>query len=433
MPPPTRRNPFGVTLPTGPQEPRHRLPPSAYAERLDLLMPPQPDLAADLTFADLFSGIGGFHLALARLGIKCALACDQKPAARKVYSARFGIPDDRFPDNILNHQSFPDISPDVICSGFPCQPWSEGGHGQGLKDDRGGPLIEAMRATILRYRPAAFFLENVDGFGVLKDEDGNIEKYESVFENFLRAFRDDDYITLCHAFESSDFGLPQIRSRVFLIGFDKRRLAGPIAFRFPAPLPDDHPGRIALPEILNGTPYRWSYDAKGGNRHWEMTRAWTLRASGMCGHGVGKPSNRYLHRRNAEIYRIETDRWHAWSKGIEQRWEPSGRHGLRPDIRYDPDPTETENIKDVAINQIPEMLSDQSGIFPVRVEYRELLASERLRLLGFPDGHFDGLGLADSTAYDLTGNSISVPTIYHLAIPMIAQIRAMKPRNEAAS
>lgn len=401
---PKRRNPFGVTLPSkGGTTPKVRLPPAAYAERLDLLMPPRPDLGTDLSFMDLFCGIGAFHIALSRLGMRCDLACEIEAAPRAVYQKRFGIPDDRFPKDILEYAENPrsDIHPDIFCSGFPCQPWSKAGKHGGMADKRGGPLIEAMRSVIAHHRPACLFLENVDNIANEKDEKGKPIKYDfTVFDTFVKSLVALDYYVLCKIYDSDDFGIPQMRSRVFIVGFDKHRIDGLPTFRFPAPLPDEHPGVIEFGDIVNGTPYRW---IEGRQYHSEMPLAWTLRSTFRGGRGGPTPRDKYLADKNNDFYRIIPD-------------NPSSR--VQPPYRVEEDGR--------------------------TVEYRELFHDERLRLQGFPDGFFDDVTVASKKTtesdkplslddmHKMTGNSISVPCLYHVAVPIIEQIRHMSPKTEGA-
>ena len=110
-----------------------------------------------LTFTDLFCGIGGFHVAAARLGMRCVFACDIDAEARRAYRQNFDkepagditeIPPDSVPDH------------DVLLAGFPCQPFSIIGAMRGFADHR-GTLFFNLVEIIDAKRPAAFVLENV--------------------------------------------------------------------------------------------------------------------------------------------------------------------------------------------------------------------------------------------------------------------------------
>jgi site-specific DNA-cytosine methylase len=108
-------------------------------------------------FIDLFSGVGGFHIALRSLGGTCVLACDIDKACREVYEANYGI---RPHDDVtkLDTADIPDF--DVLCAGFPCQAFSHAGRQEGFADIRGTLFMDVVR--ILRdKKPRFFLLENV--------------------------------------------------------------------------------------------------------------------------------------------------------------------------------------------------------------------------------------------------------------------------------
>ena len=112
---------------------------------------------SDLKFIDLFCGIGGFHIALKRLGAQCVVACDTDKRCREVYQANFGIvPETDVRE--LNPGEMPDF--DIICGGFPCQPFSNAGKKLTLDDDRGLLFDEIIRLAVAK-RPKFMFLENV--------------------------------------------------------------------------------------------------------------------------------------------------------------------------------------------------------------------------------------------------------------------------------
>ena len=121
-----------------------------------------------LKFIDLFAGLGGFHLALARLGCECVFASELREDLRKLYAINFpGTP--IFGD--LTKISPSDIpSHDILCGGFPCQPFSQAGKRQGFNDDKSrGNLFSYICDIIAFHRPKYIFLENVAN---LKGHDG---------------------------------------------------------------------------------------------------------------------------------------------------------------------------------------------------------------------------------------------------------------------
>ena len=91
-----------------------------------------------MRFVDLFAGIGGFHVALKSIGMKCVLACEIDKFARQTYLANFKESflkkDNLFPDDIwsVDFKKMPDF--DILCAGFPCQPFSQVGQKRGFQD-----------------------------------------------------------------------------------------------------------------------------------------------------------------------------------------------------------------------------------------------------------------------------------------------------------
>lgn len=181
-----------------------------------------------LTFVDLFAGIGGFHLAMHNLGAKCVFAAEWDTSARKTYQANFEeISPELFEDGgklfagditLVNKEDIPDF--DILCAGFPCQPFSQAGHKLGFEDVRGTLFFDI--AEILRIKkPRAFFLENVRH--LLKHDGGK------TFSTIMRVLEELGYKTTFQVVKASDHGLPQHRPRVFIVGFLDHRAD----FRFP--------------------------------------------------------------------------------------------------------------------------------------------------------------------------------------------------------
>ena len=189
--------------------------------------------AHTLKFVDLFSGIGGFHLAFHSLGAACVFASEIDKAARATYRHNIYkispqlFTENYFHNNILaiNPVDIPDF--DVLCAGFPCQPFSQAGYKRGFsehKDDRGN-MFFTLCDIIKVKRPRAFFLENVQH--LLKHDEGK------TFAIIKRTLEDElGYDFYYKVVKASDYGLPQHRARVFMVGFDKE-LKLPRNFEFP--------------------------------------------------------------------------------------------------------------------------------------------------------------------------------------------------------
>jgi DNA (cytosine-5)-methyltransferase 1 len=193
--------------------------------------------AASFTFIDLFSGIGGFHLAMHHLGGKCVFASEIDPYARKTYIHNFqAISPQLFTDNLFNEDIrniVPDEIPDfdLLCAGFPCQPFSQAGYKRGFDDmhhsERGNLFFNIVDILEVK-RPKAYFLENVRGL-INHDQGKTLKLIRKILEHDL------DYSFYSQIVKASDYGLPQLRPRTFIVGFrDESFLRG---FTFPPKLP----------------------------------------------------------------------------------------------------------------------------------------------------------------------------------------------------
>jgi DNA (cytosine-5)-methyltransferase 1 len=172
---------------------------------------------AKLTFIDLFAGIGGFHLALHNVGAECVFASEWDDAARHTYETNFSkispaiFKKGNFAGDIteVNKKEIPDF--DILCAGFPCQPFSQAGFKKGFADIRGTLFFDI--AEIIRIKkPKAFFLENVRG--LYTHDEGR------TFETIKRVLTEDLGYSFHHAIvKASEHGLPQHRPRLFMVGF----------------------------------------------------------------------------------------------------------------------------------------------------------------------------------------------------------------------
>ena len=159
-------------------------------------------LTSDLRFIDLFCGIGGFHQALNRLGGSCVLACDIDAKCRDMYQKNYGItPHDDI--TTLDAEKIPDF--DILCAGFPCQPFSNGGNKKSFDDKRGRLFDEIIRIATTK-KPRFMFLENVKH--IKKISDGAVFKY--ILEELAKA----DYEVYVAEISPHQLAIPQQRERV---------------------------------------------------------------------------------------------------------------------------------------------------------------------------------------------------------------------------
>ena len=165
-----------------------------------------------MKFLDLFAGIGGFRLGMESAGHECVGFCEIDKFARKSYKA---IHDTRGEIELHDITTVSDESirrigrVDIICGGFPCQAFSIAGARRGFEDTRGTLFFEIARfASILR--PKLLFLENVKG--LLNHDKGN------TFKTIIGALDELGYDVEWQVLNSKNFGVPQNRERVFIVG-----------------------------------------------------------------------------------------------------------------------------------------------------------------------------------------------------------------------
>ena len=178
----------------------------------------------EITFIDLFCGIGGFRLALEALGTRCVFSCDKDRQARKTYQANFG----EEPEGDITTIAADSIHDfNILCGGFPCQPFSIAGKQRGFKDTRGTLFFEIAR-IIKAKQPEVVFLENVP----------NLARHDN--GNTLRVILDTldglGYNVHYQVLNAAYYGVPQIRKRIYFVCFRKDLQ---VDFSFPKPTFED--------------------------------------------------------------------------------------------------------------------------------------------------------------------------------------------------
>ncbi|PIZ30753.1 MAG: DNA cytosine methyltransferase [Alphaproteobacteria bacterium CG_4_10_14_0_8_um_filter_53_9] len=218
-----------------------------------------------LKFIDLFAGIGGFHLAFHDLGAECVFASEIDAHARVTYETNFKKISPRlFKKNLFNRDittiddpsyQIPDF--DVLCAGFPCQPFSQAGFKRGFEEAKGdrGNMFFHLANIIAAKRPKAIFLENVRH--LVKHDDGRtFETIKDILTNQL------DYVVQWKIVHASDHGLPQHRPRVFIVGFRKEDV-----YTKPFCFPDVEPLCLTMSDIFGGEcPKKIGYTLRVGGR-----------------------------------------------------------------------------------------------------------------------------------------------------------------------
>lgn len=174
-----------------------------------------------IKFIDLFAGLGGIRIgfedSFKKMGFEteCVLTSEIKPYANKTLKHNFSH--NLFVGDIFNVETnkIPDF--DFLLGGFPCQPFSSGGKRLGFLDTRGTLFFEIER--ILRdKKPYGFILENVEGL-VKHDLENKNDQIGQTLKTILHVLEDDlNYKVSWKVFDSVDFGLPQSRKRIFIVG-----------------------------------------------------------------------------------------------------------------------------------------------------------------------------------------------------------------------
>lgn len=177
----------------------------------------------EFRFIDLFAGIGGFRLAFQNLGGECVFTSEIDAHAQKTYYENFGD----LPEGDITKISEKDVPDhDILLAGFPCQAFSIAGKKGGFDDARGTLFFDVAR-IIREKQPKAFFLENVKGLR-MHDKGRTLATILNILRNDLNYYVPDPEIV-----NAKNFGVPQNRERIYIVGF--RKDLGIDSFEYPKP------------------------------------------------------------------------------------------------------------------------------------------------------------------------------------------------------
>ena len=324
-------------------------------------------------FIDLFAGIGGFRLALQNLGGKCVFTSEWDENAKKTYRANFG--ETPFGDITKDYtKNYIPENFDVLCAGFPCQAFSIAGKRGGFEDTR-GTLFFDVAEIIKRKQPKAIFLENVKG---LRNHNGGktLATILNVLRNDLGYFVPEPQII-----NAKDFGVPQNRERIYIVGFHQR--TNVTEFNYPKPLDtkvtfaDIKEKEVPATKYFLSTQYvqtlvnhKARHEGKGNGFGYAIIPDNEIANAVVCG-GMGRERNLVLDHRITDF-------------------------------------TPTTHIKGTV---------NREGI-------RKMTPREWARLQGFPDEFL--IPVADASAYKQFGNSVAVPAIQATANEILKLIGIKK-------
>ena len=238
----------------------------------------KPKKKSDFTFVDLFAGIGGMRLAFEKKGGRCTYSSEWDRHARITYEKNFGeVPFGDITDDLIKKFIPPNF--DVLLAGFPCQPFSNIGKREGFKHPTQGTLFHEILHILKKHKPPSFLLENVPG--LMSHDGGNT--YKIMKEELNNA----NYEVHTFILDSYDFGVPQRRKRLYMIGFYRSKIKSYEKFEineFPKKtigvgsiLEKDVDG-YSITEHLQGAYMHKSKDGKPFivDRRWTKTPATTL-------------------------------------------------------------------------------------------------------------------------------------------------------------
>ncbi len=191
----------------------------------------------NITFIDLFAGLGGFRIALESLGAECVYSNEWDKHAQKVYFNNFGdLPEGDI--TLVDEKQIP--KHDILCAGFPCQAFSISGKQRGFEDSRGTLFFDVAR-IVKEKRPKVVFMENVKN---LAKHDGGktLEVIQATMEELGYEFNQ-------KVLSSVNYGIPQKRERIYMVCFRKDIVNANFNFKYPKSIPlTKHVEDFLLPE-----------------------------------------------------------------------------------------------------------------------------------------------------------------------------------------
>jgi DNA (cytosine-5)-methyltransferase 1 len=382
----------------------------------------QPYERVTMKFLDFFAGIGGFRLGMEMAGHECLGHCEIDKYANISYAAMHNPKEGEwFADNIRDVQPGDLPEADVYCFGFPCQAFSIAGNRGGFEDTRGTLFFEVMRLAAVR-KPKYLFAENVAG---LLSHDGG-----RTFGTIISTLGELGYWWEYQVLNSKDFGVPQNRERVFIIGHLGRRSGGEV---FPIGSSNGTADGIQG-QCANTITARYG-QAYGQGNYVSESEQYAQKIKQISG---GSQSER--------IYAAEglspcLDTMQGGNKmpkvavPVLTPDRPEKRQNGRR-FKEDGDPMFTLTAQDkhgVAVYQktfggtvtkkfdetgtLQSARLDKTPCIESGLRIRKLTPRECFRLQGFPDTYFERAAAVNSNSqlYKQAGNSVTVNVIYEIA------------------
>lgn len=368
-----------------------------------------------IRFFDMFSGIGGFRAGLERAGgFTCAGHCEIDKHADKAYRAAHNIKESEvFYDDAttIDPGTMPDF--DLLCGGFPCQAFSIAGKRKGFEDARGTLFFEIARVARAK-RPAYLLLENVPG---LLSHDGG-----QTFAAILDTLCGLGYSVEWQVLNSKDFGVPQSRCRVYIIGYLDPRCAGKVL-----PVRETDPKTLML--LLDGRQDSWVYDPAG------VSKTLLAKAGGMGSktglYAVGFDRRHGITRELDTVYTLTAGDYRGLNRNHTQNAvlmikeaTKSGGKAAQPGDSIDLSYADTNTRRGRVGKNIAHTLntSGSQGVLTSGGRIRRLMPRECFRLQGFDEAQIDKFLSVDSDAqaYKQAGNAVTVNVVHALGLRLKA-------------
>lgn len=359
----------------------------------------------DFKFIDLFAGIGGFHIAMHENGGNCVFASEIDKFARQTYEHNFkkispkifknGNFNEDITDKNLDYKNIPDF--DVLCAGFPCQPFSHAGLKKGFDDTRGTLFFnikEIVKAKIDANKknpkipiPKVLVLENVKGF---KSHD-----HGNTFKRIKEVLNELGYEVNSEVLNSKYFGVPQNRERVFIVAW-YRDIVKAKEFKFP-----------------------WGLDEKGNviyNKEEREDRAKKINVGSIL---LNQAELETFEERDNKTYTISEKLWAGHQRRRIQHAQKGNGFGFSS---FNEESPYTSTISARYYKDGSEILIEQENIPNRPNRPRKLHPIEAARLQGYPIDTWYEIPVSDNQAYKQFGNSVSVPVVKTIASEILKQL-----------
>ena len=304
-----------------------------------------------IRYIDLFCGLGAFHTAFnASPEFECVLACDIDDGVRKIYKENYGL-EPKSDIRKIDVNTMPDF--EVLCAGFPCQPFSIAGNGEGFNDTEKGNLFFDILKIIDAKKPPMCILENVKN---LKTHDGG-----RTYKRIETELTNRGYSITSKVINATEYGSPQARHRIFIVATKNR----------PFTIPDGNTTQTTVKSII---------DASVDTNDIDMDK-YTLEKKPVKGNVIGKPN---------VLFDV-----------VSKKTKKGGRQGERV---YSIDAV---GVTVCASSGGP---GAKTGLYKVGNNVRRLTVKETLGMFGFPATYaFPSIKNEDALFY--LGNSIVVNVI----------------------